>query len=107
VANPLTPAVTAGLAAVVPTTWNGSGPPPRTVTIGGRDAGGPGRADEPYLIGRGAQPELFVPNAPGRFYPAGSYGGPSSANVTLVLDRQVLARVNARLDERRARRGDR
>ena len=72
-----------------------------------RDAGGMGRAGEPYLIGRGAQPELFVPNSPGRFHPAGTYGGASTANVTLVLDRQVLARVNARLDERNSKRGGR
>jgi TP901 family phage tail tape measure protein len=37
--------------------------------IPGRDSGGSGMAGEPYLIGRGAQPELFVPNSNGSFYP--------------------------------------
>lgn len=73
-----------------------------------RDAGGPGRPGTAYAIGTGAQPELFVPDRPGRFYPSGSYGGgPTTADVTLVLDRQVLARVNARLDERNSKRGGR
>jgi hypothetical protein len=46
-----------------------------------RDSGGPGAAGETYLIGRGAQPELFVPRSAGTFYPADSYalaGGSSS-----------------------------
>lgn len=40
-----------------------------------RDSGGSGRAGNPYLIGTGAQPELFVPSTAGHFFPAGSYGG--------------------------------
>jgi TP901 family phage tail tape measure protein len=44
-------------------------------TIGGaisslwRDSGGPGIAGNPYLIGKGAQPELFVPQTNGTFIP--------------------------------------
>ncbi|EWY36779.1 hypothetical protein N825_25430 [Skermanella stibiiresistens SB22] len=53
-----------------------------------RDSGGPGSAGQPYLIGRGAQPEIFVPDVPGQFYPRGQYpagmesrdsGGPGRA----------------------------
>jgi TP901 family phage tail tape measure protein len=48
-----------------------------TVTIPGllnslfpsRDSGGPGMAGSPYLIGKGAQPELFVPQTNGTFIP--------------------------------------
>lgn len=39
------------------------------------DTGGLIKAGEPALIGRGAQPEMFVPTTSGRMYPAGSYGG--------------------------------
>jgi hypothetical protein len=34
-----------------------------------RDSGGPGMAGMPYWIGKGAQPELFVPQENGTFYP--------------------------------------
>lgn len=44
-----------------------------------RDSGGPGEAGMPYLIGRGAQPELFVPDTAGRFYPRGSYAAAQPA----------------------------
>lgn len=36
---------------------------------GSQDGGGSGFAGTPYLIGAGAQPELFVPNTNGTFYP--------------------------------------
>jgi hypothetical protein len=55
-----------------------------------RDSGGPGAAGETYLIGRGAQPELFVPRSAGTFYPAGSYalagagGGGGGEGVTIT-----------------------
>lgn len=47
----------------------------------GRDSGGQGVAGAPYLIGTGAQPELFVPSVGGNFYPANQLG--SSKSVTL------------------------
>jgi hypothetical protein len=50
-----------------------------------RDSGGPGSAGQPYLIGRGAQPELFVPRSAGTFYPRGTYGG-QNFNVTVNVD---------------------
>jgi len=34
-----------------------------------RDVGGFGVAGQPYLIGAGAQPEVFIPNSDGRFIP--------------------------------------
>lgn len=50
--------------------------------FGSMDQGGHGMAGKPVAIGRGAQPELFVPDTAGEFYPAGTWGGGRSANVT-------------------------
>lgn len=41
--------------------------------MGIMDKGGRGLANMPYFIGRGAQPELFMPDSAGTFYPRGSY----------------------------------
>lgn len=46
--------------------------------IGGlfsRDSGGRGKRGQGYLIGTGAQPEMFVPDEPGTFYPADQWMG--------------------------------
>lgn len=40
-----------------------------------RDSGGRGKPGQAYAIGRGAQPELFVPDEPGTFYPADQWMG--------------------------------
>lgn len=37
--------------------------------VGERDSGGPGIAGTPYLIGAGAQPEMFIPSTNGTFVP--------------------------------------
>ena len=52
-------------------------------SLGIRDSGGPVVAGQPYLIGKGAQPELFVPSSAGNMYPAGSGGGSSIVNVNV------------------------
>lgn len=53
-----------------------------------RDAGGPGIAGVPYMIGKGAQPEIFVPKTDGYFYPRGKTPGGSNGgggvNVTII-----------------------
>ena len=53
-------------------------PPPTT-----RDSGGSGRAGDAFLIGTGAQPELFVPQTAGQFIPkaqlGSTFGGGGSA----------------------------
>ena len=56
--------------------------------ITGRDRGGPGMAGQPVMIGRAAQPELFVPNTAGQFYPNAGDGGPM--RVAVYLDSRVL-----------------
>ncbi|HEX4346387.1 MAG TPA: hypothetical protein VHZ73_02380, partial [Vicinamibacterales bacterium] len=48
-----------------------------TIGLPTRDSGGPVSAGMPYAIGKGAQPELFVPSSNGSMFPAGSYGGTS------------------------------
>lgn len=52
--------------------------------VGGllRDNGGPGQAGQPYLIGTGAQPEMFIPQTAGTFVPAKDWmGGGSGGGV--------------------------
>ena len=39
------------------------------VAYAGRDSGGPGEAGVPYMIGTGAQPEMFTPSQSGNFTP--------------------------------------
>lgn len=51
---------------------------------GSRDSGGEGLPGVPYLIGRGAQPELFVPSTPGTFYPNGG-GGMGGTQIQSVV----------------------
>jgi len=45
--------------------------------VGGlfRDTGGRGQKGRPYMIGTGAQPEMFVPDTAGEFYPADQWMG--------------------------------
>lgn len=55
---------------------------------GSRDSGGPGRPGTAYAIGTGAQPEYFIPDEPGQFYPNGQGLGTSYQlnNVTIVAN---------------------
>lgn len=46
-----------------------------TIFGGSRDRGGRGRAGMAYAIGTGAQPEVYVPDSSGTFYPGGDFGG--------------------------------
>jgi hypothetical protein len=55
-----------------------------------RDAGGPVSAGQPYYIGKGAQPELFVPSRAGTMYPAGS-GGTTINLGGITVNGSVLA----------------
>jgi hypothetical protein len=42
---------------------------------GSRDEGGRGKGGQAVLIGRRAQPEMFVPDGPGEFYPVNQWAG--------------------------------
>lgn len=70
-----------------------------------RDRGGPGVAGQPYMIGTGAQPELFVPRTAGEFFPRGGYGGAQTIVVPVSIDGREVVRATARVDERQRRRG--
>lgn len=63
---------------------------------GSRDSGGRGRAGQAYLIGTGAQPEMFVPDSAGSFIPAMAYAGGGSRVVQNIY-------VQGRVDQRSAR----
>lgn len=63
---------------------------------GQRDGGGRGRAGQAYLIGTGAQPEMFVPDSAGEFVPAAAWAG-GGQRVTQNIY------VQGRVDQRSAR----
>jgi len=69
-----------------------------------RDSGGPGLAGNPYLIGTGAQPEVFVPSTNGTFIPnfdqvlAGAGGG-------MQIHGDIVVNANSYEEGRAAGRG--
>ena len=64
-------------------------------TVGGRDFGGPGTAGMPYLIGRRAQPELFVPNSAGQFYPNADKMMQQGDTYQVTINAQIPAGADA------------
>lgn len=56
-----------------------------------RDSGGRGYAGTPYLIGRGAQPELFVPGANGTFIPNADRMMGNQYQISVVMPEAALA----------------
>lgn len=48
-----------------------------------RDSGGRGMAGQSYAIGTGAQPELFVPDTAGTFYPRDQWQGGGAPQITI------------------------
>lgn len=74
----------------------GGGGTNSVASSGTRDSGGPGVAGKTYLIGAGAQPELFTPSTNGTFTPNASVGGggPQTILVNLVTSAgETLAQV--------------
>jgi hypothetical protein len=60
---------------------------------GTMDNGGRGYPGKAYLIGTGAQPEMFVPDRPGEFVPAGAAGGMSVVqNFSIVAPAGTVTR---------------
>lgn len=60
------------------------------------DSGGRGIAGLPYLIGTGAQPELFVPETNGQFFPADQWmrmlaGAGDQYQITVMMPPEALA----------------
>lgn len=81
---------------------------------GSRDRGGRGRSGEAVMIGTGAQPELFVPDGPGEFFPVGMYGGKTEINfmiqapsgrVSLETQQQIAARTAQAIGQAQRRNG--
>jgi hypothetical protein len=63
-------------------------------TIPDRDSGGRGAAGQPYMIGRGAQPEIFIPDSAGTFIPnADKMGGQSLTINVDARDEGAEARI--------------
>lgn len=59
-----------------------------------RDSGGRGAAGQPYMIGRGAQPEIFIPDSAGTFIPnADKMGGQSLTINVDARDEGAEARI--------------
>lgn len=91
-----------------PLPWGG-GKPPIQQYGGSRDSGGPVQAGSAYYVGRGAQPELFVPSSNGMMVPNGA-GGQTINHISIdargatfeddrALDRlttKVVTRIGAR-----------
>jgi hypothetical protein len=85
--------------------------------FGSMDMGGRGAAGVPVAIGRGVQPELFVPDTAGEFYPKGTWGmggGKTEINfaiaaptgrVSLETQQQIAARTQQALAHAQRRNG--
>jgi hypothetical protein len=59
-----------------------------------RDSGGRGAAGQPYMIGRGAQPEIFIPDSAGTFIPNADQMGGTTLNITVdARDEGAEARI--------------
>jgi len=68
-----------------------AGPGEQHPNVPTRDSGGRGYPGQPYLIGTGRQPELFVPDSAGTFYPASQ--GSGTRIIHVVVDGQVIAQA--------------
>lgn len=66
---------------------------------GWRDSGGRGRAGQPVAIGVRAQPELFVPDTAGTFYPADQWmGGGGAVTQNIYVQGSVDPRTARQLE---------
>jgi TP901 family phage tail tape measure protein len=72
-----------------------------------RDSGGMGQPGQPYLIGAGAQPELFVPSSAGRFYPNADrlLGGRNEENGMTLNVNGITIHANSASEGRAAAEG--
>lgn len=77
--------VNTDLGAALPTLGGpGQGATRPRITGQTRDAGGPVSAGQSYLVGRGAQPELFTPSENGFMTPRGAGGGSMIVHVNVT-----------------------
>jgi hypothetical protein len=66
---------------------------PMSVPMASRDSGGTGIAGQPYMIGTGAQPEVFIPNTNGKFVPN---AGGATYNITVNNPKKETAENSIR-----------
>ena len=62
---------------------------------GTQDSGGAGIAGTPYMIGTGAQPEMFIPSTNGTFIPKNKQGG-VTYNITVNNPKKETAENSIR-----------
>jgi hypothetical protein len=68
-----------------------------------RDSGGRGAAGQPYMIGRGAQPEVFIPDSAGTFIPNADQMGGTTFNITVdARDAGAEARIRDMINQEMA-----
>ena len=71
---------------------------------GGRDSGGRGQPGTAYLIGTGAQPEMFIPDSPGHFIPAGAMAGGGNVTQNIYVEGSVNQRTARQMEVEASRR---
>jgi len=70
---------------------------------GSMDSGGRGSAGKAYLIGKGAQPEMFIPDSAGTFIPNADKMGGTSFNITVdARDPGAEGRIRAMIEQEMA-----
>ena len=68
-----------------------------------RDSGGRGVAGQPYMIGRGAQPEVFIPDSAGTFIPNADQMGGTTFHITVdARDAGAEARIRDMINQEMA-----
>lgn len=66
------------------------------IAYAGRDSGGSGIAGQAYMIGVGAQPEIFVPNTNGTFIPNADRLGGTTYQITIYNPKRETAENSIR-----------
>jgi hypothetical protein len=65
-----------------------------------RDSGGRGVAGQPYMIGRGAQPEIFIPDSAGTFIPNADQLGNTNFQITVdATDPGAEGRIKSMIEQ--------
>jgi hypothetical protein len=68
-----------------------------------RDSGGRGAAGQPYMIGRGAQPEVFIPDSAGTFIPNADQMGGATFHISVdARDAGAEARIRDMINQEMA-----
>jgi hypothetical protein len=67
------------------------------------DKGGRGVAGQPYMIGRGAQPEVFIPDSAGTFIPNADQMGGTTFHISVdARDAGAEARIRDMINQEMA-----